>query len=129
MDTVTVFKMNFRKEQWKQRIIDCQASGLTIDKWCQQQGLRRITYFRWLRILRSESCQSLAESVSSTPVPFVKINNEEVSTASHTPDIVSQPTNVNNVIHIQLCNADITIPNGTNPKTIRGTLLALKELC
>ena len=35
MDEVTAVKMNFRKEQWKQLILERQASGLSINNWCK----------------------------------------------------------------------------------------------
>ena len=73
MDVVTKTKMSFRKEQWKQLIMDRQASGLTIEKWCQQQGLKKSTYYKWLRIIRADACQSLPDPTPSITVPFVKI--------------------------------------------------------
>ena len=61
MDDVTAAKMNFRKEQWKQLILERQASGLSINNWCQQHGFKRTTYFYWLRRIRQEACQTLPE--------------------------------------------------------------------
>ena len=130
MDVVTKTKMSFRKEQWKQLIMDRQASGLTIEKWCQQQGLKKSTYYKWLRIIRADACQSLPDPTPSITVPFVKIGVEEENPAailnSSNPSSLAKPESS---IHIRLRDADITIPNGTNPKTIRATLLALTELC
>lgn len=130
MDVVTKTKMSFRKEQWKQLIMDRQASGLTIEKWCQQQGLKRSTYYKWLRIIRADACQSLPEPMPSSPVPFVKIGTEEeISAAILNSGDSFLSAKPDSSIHIQLRNADITIPNGTSPRTIRATLLVLKELC
>ena len=85
MDDVTAAKMNFRKEQWKQFILDRQASGLTINNWCQQHGFKRTTYFYWLRRIRKEACQTVPEPQATTPVPFVQIGSETV------PSTVSNP--------------------------------------
>ena len=129
MDNVTETKMHFRKEQWKQFILERQASGLTINNWCQQHGFKRTTYFYWLRRIRQEACQALPEPQAISPVPFVQISTE--ANPKVVPDPVIKPKAVlqDAVIHIRLKGADITIPNGTSPKTIRATLLALKELC
>ena len=129
MDNVTETKMHFRKEQWKQFILERQASGLTINNWCQQHGFKRTTYFYWLRRIRQEACQALPEPQAISPVPFVQISTE--ANPKVVPDPVIKPKAVlqDAVIHIRSKGADITIPNGTSPKTIRATLLALKELC
>ena len=62
MDDVTAAKMNFRKEQWKQLILERQASDFSINNWCQQHGFKRTTYFYWLRRIRQEACQTLQEN-------------------------------------------------------------------
>lgn len=36
-------------EEWKKRIIDCRASGLTVRKWCSQNAWSTSTYYRWER--------------------------------------------------------------------------------
>ena len=127
MDDVTAAKMNFRKEQWKQLILERQASGLSINNWCQQHGFKRTTYFYWLRRIRKEACQALPETQAVAPVPFVQIGSETVpSTVSNSltePKAVSPEAS----IHIRLKGADITIADGTSPQTIRATLLALKN--
>ena len=74
-----------------------------------------------------EACQSLPEIQTVTPVPFVKVESNEVPQIAAPQQLpATQPAAT---IQIHLRNADITIPDGTNPRTIRATLLALKELC
>ena len=121
MDIVTNTKMRFRKEQWKQIILDREASGLSVAAWCKQNGVVQSTYFKWLHRIRLEACQSLPEIQTVTPVPFVKVESHEVP---QIPTPQQRPA-----IQIHLRNADITITDGTNSRTIRATLLALKELC
>ena len=127
MDIVTNTKMRFRKEQWKQIILDREASGLSVAAWCKQNGVVQSTYFKWLHRIRLEACQSLPEIQTVTPVPFVKVESNEVPQISAPQQLpATQPAAT---IQIHLRNADITIPDGTSPRTIRATLLALKELC
>ena len=122
--------MCFRKEQWKQFILDRQASGLTIDEWCERHGLSRSTYFVWLRRIRKEACQSVPEPRSTAPVHFVQIGEEKVPDAAQGPATLPQPAATPNTgIHILLRGADITIADGTSPQTIQATLLALNKLC
>ena len=127
MDIVTKTKMRFRKEQWKNFIRDREASGLSVAAWCKQNGFAQSTYFKWLHRIRLEACQSLPEIQAVAPVPFVKVETNKVPQIS-APQQLSG-TLPEAIIQIHLRNADVTIPDGTAPRTIRATLLALKELC
>lgn len=127
MDNVTETKMHFRKEQWKQFILERQASGLTSNNWCQQHGFKRTTYFYWLRRIRQEVCQALPEPQAVSPVPFVQISTETNSKTVPAPVIELKPVLRDAVIHIRLKGADITIADGTSPQMIRAALLALKK--
>ncbi len=127
MDDVTAAKMNFRKEQWKQLILERQASGLSINNWCQQRGFKRTTYFYWLRRIRQEACQTLPDPQTVAPVPFVQIGTETVPNTVPNPVTEPKPLSQNAAIHIRLKGADVIIPDGTSPLTIRATLLALKH--
>ena len=128
MDNVTETKMHFRKEQWKQFILERQPSGLTINNWCQQHGFKRTTYFfYWLRRIRQEACQALPEPQAVSPVPFVQISTETNSKTVPAQVIEPKPVLRDAVIHIRLKGADITIADGTSPQMIRAALLALKK--
>ena len=34
---------------WKQRIIECRSSGMSVKEWCKERGLDFTTYYRWER--------------------------------------------------------------------------------
>lgn len=130
MDVVTKTKMHFRKEQWKKFIQNREASGLSVASWCKQNGVAQSTYFKWLHRIRLDICQNLPEAQTVTPVPFVKLGSADKAKISEPIPASSSVTAAEeNAIQIHLRNADITIPNGADPKTIRATLLALKEIC
>lgn len=61
MDIVTNTKMRFRKEQWKQIILNREASGLSVAAWYKQNGVVQSTYFEWLHEPVGSFCQSLPE--------------------------------------------------------------------
>ena len=130
MDVVTKTKMRFRKEQWKGFIQEREASGLSVAVWCKQNGFAQSTYFKWLHRIRLDVCQNLPEVQTTTPVSFVKVDTADMTKVTVASTISSSNlAKPETSVHIHLRGADITIPNGTNPKTIRATLLALKELC
>lgn len=36
-------------EEWKQRIMACRASGLTVREWCSQNAVSASSFYRWER--------------------------------------------------------------------------------
>ena len=34
---------------WKQRIMECRSSGMSVKEWCKAHGLDFTTYYRWER--------------------------------------------------------------------------------
>ncbi len=35
--------------EWKNRIMACRSSGISVKAWCQQEGYSCKTYYRWER--------------------------------------------------------------------------------
>lgn len=113
MDEVTAFKMNFRKEQWKQLILERQASGLSINNWCQQRGFKITTYFYWLRRIRQEACQTLPDSQAIAPVPFVQIGAETAANTVSNPLTESKVQMSSKILHRGggCCSPALTLTN------------------
>ena len=89
---------------------------------CKQNGVVQSVFQMASPYPRLEACQSLPEIQKLLrPFRLAKVESHEVHR-------ISAPQQ-RPAIQIHLRNADITIPDGTNPRTIRATLLALKELC
>ena len=63
MDKVTQVKTQFRLEQWKKLISECQNSGLPVRTWCAQNGLKEQSYYYYLKKLREQAIENL-------PVPI-----------------------------------------------------------
>lgn len=61
MDTRSV-KRNYCIQQWKSIIQDRNNSGMTVDAYCEQNGLSRNSYFYWLRIIREEALNQTTSS-------------------------------------------------------------------
>ena len=39
----------YGRDQWKQWVLECRDSGLTISDWCNQHGLDKNRFFKWRR--------------------------------------------------------------------------------
>lgn len=119
MDQVTKVKTHLKREQWKSLIKECQSSGMTITAWCKQNSICVQTYYRNLRRLREELCDSLPVSIREPekPVAFKKL---EVHTPTH---------DIQAAVIIHLPSASLEIQNGATQQTVEAVLLALKNIC
>ena len=44
-----------RRATWQRRVLEQQASGLTISAWCVQQDIQESAYYYWRRRLTADS--------------------------------------------------------------------------
>lgn len=119
MDRVAKVKKHLKREQWKTLIKECQASGMTITAWCKQNDICEQTYYRNLKILREEICDSLPVSIPGPekPVTFKKL------------EVQSPVANTQAAVIIHLPSASLEIQNGATQQTVEAVLLALKNIC
>ncbi|MBQ2404769.1 MAG: IS66 family insertion sequence element accessory protein TnpB [Lachnospiraceae bacterium] len=120
MDKVTQVKIQFRLEQWKKLISECQASGLSVRSWCQQNDVREQTYYYYLKKIREQTIENLPVPITvpeEKPVTFQKL---EVQTPA--PDLQA-------TVIIHLPAATIEVRNGTSQQTVEAVLLALRNIC
>ncbi len=52
---------------WKQRIIECRSSGMSVKEWCKDHGLDYTTYYRWERKILTSIIP--AEDIPGLPAP------------------------------------------------------------
>ena len=60
MDQVTKVKRHLKQEQWKALINDCQSSKMTVAAWCKVNGICEQTYYRNLKRLREQLCETIS---------------------------------------------------------------------
>lgn len=108
MDQVTKVRTYLKREQWKSLISECQSSGI-IEQ----------TYYKNLKKLREEICESLPATLDLSAKPTVFKKLEVQSPISGTQAAV--------IIHLP--NASLEIQNGATRQTVEAVLLALKSIC
>ena len=69
--TAIELKHEANLQRWSQAIRDCRASGVSVKKWCETQGITTTTYYRWERAVLSkvQSLQKSTERVSFAELP------------------------------------------------------------
>ena len=69
---------NIRIQQWTAVIKEKAESGLTVDEYCEQNGLSRNAYYYWLRRVRNAALESAQTS-------FVELKAPETRTVPLVP--------------------------------------------
>lgn len=65
--TITTMKQELRLREWSAQVEAQQASGLTVQQWCSQNGIKPNTYYNRLRRVREQYLDSAPAIVPLTP--------------------------------------------------------------
>ena len=49
---ITEIKSKVSIDEWRQRIIACQSSGMSVKAWCRENGVTTSSYYHYLRKIR-----------------------------------------------------------------------------
>ena len=121
MDQVTNVKVQFRLEQWKKLIAECQSSGMPVRKWCEQNGFREQTYYYYLKRIREKEIEKMPTSLIPVPV--------EKPTVFKKLEVQSPLPDTKAAVIIRLGSATVEVNEGTSQQTIQAVLLALQSIC
>ena len=100
----TEIKSKVSLQEWQQRILDCQSSGMSVKAWCQQNGISTGSYYFHLRKIR----ESVLEENQIIPLEPPK----PVSSSG---------------IRIESAGITITLPETVTPEQLAAVLSALKS--
>ena len=120
MDQVTKAKVQFRREQWKKIISECQSSGIPVKTWCEQNGFSEQSYYYYLKKIREDELSKLSVPVptdNTKPAAFKKL------------EVQTPVPNTRAAVIIHLNGATVEINEGTSQQTIQAVLLALQSVC
>ena len=101
---ITEIKSKVSLQEWQQRILDCQSSGMSVKAWCQQNGISTGSYYFHLRKIR----ESVLEENQIIPL--------------EPPKPVSSTG-----IRIESAGITITLPETVTPEQLAAVLSALKS--
>lgn len=51
--------------EWKERVLACRSSGMSVKAWCQQAGYSAKTYYRWEREVLGVASEQLSRPETS----------------------------------------------------------------
>lgn len=105
MEDVLQVRNDYRLQQWRQIIRQCQQSGLSNRDYCKQNGISEKTFYYWLRKLRSAAVEVSLPQI-------VRLDEAQAA---------------DDMIRIQFRNANLTLPGDTNANAIAGVLHSLQQ--
>ena len=100
---ITEIKSKVSLQEWQQRILDCQNSGMSVKAWCQQNGISTGSYYFHLRKIREWVLEENQIIPLEPPKP--------VSSTG---------------IRIESAGITITLPGTVTPEQLAAILSALK---
>ena len=101
---ITEIKSKVSLQEWQQRILECQSSGMSVKTWCQQNGISTGSYYFHLRKIR----ESVLEENQIIPL--------------EPPKPVSSTG-----IRIESAGITITLPETVTSEQLTAVLSALKS--
>ena len=105
--------------EWSQRIADCRQSGMSVKRWCEENGVSPKTYYSWQKKVFSVMVeqQKLQLEGKGQEDCFVELPATQ-QIRQNTGELVAS---------IQAGQASVNIYSGADPKLAQALVLALKS--
>ena len=105
--------------EWSQRVADCRQSGMSVKRWCEENGVTPKTYYSWQKKVFSFMVeqQKLQLETEEQEGCFVELPP---------PQQVQQAAG-DLVANIQMGQASVNIYSGADSKMVQALLQALKS--
>lgn len=68
-EAISNVKNDVRLREWEAQIMEMQASGLSVRKWCEANGIKRKTFYYRLRKVREKCLGNLEPEQKIVPLP------------------------------------------------------------
>ena len=105
MDKIAEVKKQVQLREWAEMVRACRSSGISVRRWCMENGVNQKTYYYRLRKVREFFCEDHRDIVPVTcNIP------------------VTAPAD----IKIQSGNMNITMPSTVSSEILTATIEALK---
>ena len=85
MDRITEIKNKVRISEWSDMVRACRDSGLTVQQWCNSNGINIKTYYYRLRKVRESLCEDTYDIVQ---IPINSVNADYVTQASRLTRVI-----------------------------------------
>jgi hypothetical protein len=127
MERIKEIKAEIRHSEWAEQIQECQNSGMTVTRWCQENNIRASTYYKRVKIVQEEllagntKLQSIVPVSISSEIALQKPSSQFEKTNSENP--VSKPEK----IVIRKSGIEIEIPQNADENAVLALLKGLSQ--
>lgn len=112
----------YRLNQWTEIIRECRSSGQKIATWCANHNINIKSYYYWLKIVRTATCESFPALGSvSQQIVQVKLPADLTDTGSAVQESSSH-------IILRVGSVTLELHNGTSTVLIENTLRAISNV-
>lgn len=109
-------------QQWQEIIRDRNNSGLTIDEYCNQNGISRNAYFYWLRLIREEALKPQQETSGFVELSLPAENNNEIPAVT----VIPVPEQENSQLILSVNGVTIQVTDNTSSALLARTIEVIK---
>jgi len=109
-----------RLGHWAGNMRERKDSGLSVRRWCREQGISEKTYYYWQRKLRESACERLAQGNDSALVP---------ATPAFAQIQLPKESSGDGNITIRLSGAEVEITGHASAEVVESVLRILRESC
>ena len=107
MDRIMAIKNKVHISEWGEMVGACRSSGLTVQQWCNSNGINIKTYYYRLRKVREALCEDTHDIVQ---IPINSVNTAFVTSS----------------IKINTGNLNVELPDTIPAATLRPVIEVLK---
>ncbi|WP_407306676.1 IS66 family insertion sequence element accessory protein TnpA [Desulfosporosinus sp. SB140] len=106
-----------QEQCWRDRIEECCQSGLSVQAWCVQNGLKKTAYHYWARKFKLQELQKAEDNSFAEVVLLPKLENS-----------TKEITSLKAEFSLSFGDYCIGIPDGFNPVTLAELVKVLRKL-
>lgn len=131
-------KQQSRVEYWRQIIVKAEASALSINEWCSQNGIKSRKFYYWRKRLReisqspketysihSDNNQFIEFSIEGEPLP--EPHASPLRKTSSIPERFMPPSVLEPEIRIETSSFKVFVKSGVKEQTLRMVLKVIGD--
>ena len=103
---------------WREKVMECGSSGMSVKKWCEERRIDRKTYYRWEKEILEKASQQLGVREQTDGPTFVEVREGLRSERIREGAVAAR-------LYTALGSLDIYA--GADRETLRAVLEALKD--
>lgn len=119
--TIQTASQRQRLYEWSQKVVECRQSGMSVKRWCDENGTTPKTYYSWQKKVFAFMVEQQRLQLEEP-----EVNSERcfVELPSHYESIQQPPADL--IAHVQIGDAAIDLYAGANADTVKAICQALR---